>query len=292
MTRNLRRSFVCSSVALSLGLAPSASALAASTHAVAEPGTADAGASTTPDGDPEALSAKAVEHFQAKEYDTAVELFQQAYDIDPQPNYLFNIGRVYEEKGDLENAVVFYQRFVGQSGVDLESRQTATERLKVLRETLRQLKEDKAEETDTKDPPPDDITTQPPEEDPDAEAEAAAAKRKKILRISGYSLLGAGGGLVIVGAVFGGMASNTVDEADADEFVDRKIALRNRARTQARTADALFITGGIVAAAGVVLVLSTLGGKKAGADDKVGRRTTWSPMVSRRQFGVGMTHRF
>jgi len=287
MTRNLRRSLVCSSLAFALCFTPSLPLLAATVVVTAPDGVPG------PDGDPEALSAEAVEHFQAKEYDAAVDLFEQAYAIDPQPNYLFNIGRVYEEKGDLENAVVYYQRFVGQSGVDLEARQSATERLKVLREALAQMKadEDAKDPGDDKDPPPDEIV--PPDKIEDGDADEQAEKRKKILRITGYSLLGAGGGLVIVGAIFGGIASGTVDDADADPFVDRKAALRDRARRQARTADALFITGGVVATAGLVLVLSTLGRKKAGGEsDQVSRRTMWAPVVGPTQVGLGLTHRF
>ena len=38
----------------------------------------------------EALNAQAVEKFQAKQYDEAAALFEQAYDLNPEPNYLFN----------------------------------------------------------------------------------------------------------------------------------------------------------------------------------------------------------
>lgn len=294
MTRNLRRSLVCSSVAVALGFAPSLPVLAATASAAtlaAAPGA----------GDPEALSAAAVEKFEAKEYDAAVDLFEQAYAADPQPNYLFNIGRVYEEKGDLEKAVEFYQRFVGQSGVDLESRQAATERLKVLREAVAQMKADeKADDEGTEETTDEgtdettdggtDETTDEGATDEDATDEQAA-KRKKILRITGYSLLGAGGGALIVGAIFGGLASSSADEADADPFVDRTLALRDRARGQARVADAMFITGGILAAAGLALVLTTVGRKKASTGE-VTRKTRWSPVVGPQRVGVGVTHRF
>lgn len=291
MTRNHPRSLLCSSIALALVLAPSLPVLAATTAATDATLAPDEGEAAAPAGDPEALSGEAVKKFQAKEYDEAVELFEKAYAIDPQPNYLFNIGRVYEEKGDLENAVVFYQRFVGQSGVDLDSRQTATERLKVLREALEQMKasEEPAEEE------PAEETTEPAEEttEPENTGEDDGAKRKKTLRITGYSLLGVGGGALIVGAIFGGVAQGTANDAEADEFVDRRLALAERAQRQAVVADAMFITGGILATAGLVLVLTTLDRKKnKGGDDAVARRTVWSPVLGPRQVGLGLTHRF
>lgn len=293
LSRSIRRSLVCSSLALALGAAPSlpawAAANATSTATKATVVAPEDGAA----GDPEALSAAAVERFEAKDYDAAADLFEQAYEADPQPNYLFNIGRVYEEKGDLENAVVYYQRFVGQSGVDLESRQTATERLKVLREALAQMKAaDEPPPEDVEPPKEEETTSSTPVEEPVVdEGDAQAAKRKKTLRITGYALMGAGGAGLIVGAIFGGLASGTVKDADADPFVDRQEAFRERARTQARVADAMFITGGVLAAAGLVLVLTTLGGKKAGKTD-MSRRTRWSPVVGPQQVGLGLAHRF
>lgn len=279
------RSLVCSSLAVALAAAPSLPVWAAA-QATLAPSDGDVDAS-----DPEALSAAAVERFQAKDYDAAAALFEKAYEADPQPNYLFNIGRVYEEKGDLKNAVVYYQRFVGQSGVDLESRQTATERLKILREAIAQMAED---ETPPKEqtPPKEDPTPQPTVDDTVTDqGDADSARRTRAIRITGYSLMGAGGAGLIIGAVFGGLASGTVKEADADPFVDRKAAFRDRARTQARVADAMFITGGVLAAAGLVLVLSTLGRKKAGKSD-VSRRTVWSPVIGPQQVGLGLAHQF
>lgn len=301
-SRSVPRSFVCSTLALVLGVVPCLPAVAAAPSksksskkgkAEATETTAEAPPTEVPppsEGDPEALSAAAVERFEAKDYDGAVALFEQAYAADPNPNFLFNIGRVYEEKGDLKNAVVYYQKFVGQSGVDIESRQTATERLKVLRETLAQLEADEDPEPGEK-PPEDEVTDQPPP-DPQPttdEGDPDAAKRKKTLRITGYALLGAGGVGLIVGGVFGGLARGSIDDANNDPFVDRKEAFRERARGQARVADAMFITGGVLAAAGLVLVLTTLGGKKK---KTATAKSTWSPVVGPQHVGVGFARRF
>lgn len=273
-SRSVPRSFVCSLLAVALATAPSLPVLAAA-----------------PEGDPEALSAAAVERFEAKDYDGAAALFEQAYAADPNPNYLFNIGRVYEEKGDLKNAVVYYQRFVGEPGVDIESRQTATERLKVLREALAQLEGDEPKDDVTDEP--EDEGTEPKDPTPvDTGEDEKAKKRKKALRISGYTLMGVGGVGLILGGVFGGLASGSVKDAEADPFVDRQEAFRDRARTQARTADAMFYTGGALAAVGLVLVLVTLGGKNKKATSDVSRKAMWSPVVGPQQVGLGLTRRF
>jgi len=305
-SRSVPRSFVCSVLALALVTAPSLPVLAAApskskskkdrAEATDAPKAESEAAPEVPapsDGDPEALSGAAVERFEAKDYDGAVALFEQAYAADPNPNYLFNIGRVYEEKGDLENAVVYYQRFVGEPGVDLESRQTATERLKVLREALAQLKGDDPPKGDGTDDPKDEGTDDPKDEPlTDTGEDEKLAKRKKALRITGYSLMGVGGVGLILGGVFGGLASGSVKDADGDPFVDRQEAFRDRARTQAHVADAMFITGGVLAAAGLVLVLVTLGGKSKRATGDVSRKAMWSPVVGPQQLGVGLVRRF
>ncbi|HFE47051.1 MAG TPA: tetratricopeptide repeat protein, partial [Nannocystis exedens] len=79
------------------------------------------------------LRQQAIDHFQAKDYEGAADYFKRAYAVDPNPNYLFNIGRVYEEAGELEESVSYYERFIQERGVDLESRGLALERLQLLR---------------------------------------------------------------------------------------------------------------------------------------------------------------
>lgn len=244
----------------------------------------DATSEATPaqNSEAEKLSDQAVEAFNDKRYDESIDLFEQAYALNSNPNYLFNIGRVYEEKGDLEQAVVHYQEFVSQPGVDLESREAATERLKVLREALRQLEEDKQDdETETETTPVEPETDEPPSD------------RKRGQRIAGYVLLGAGGVGLIVGGVLGGVASSTASDADNAEFVDDRLRMRDDARRQARAADAMFITGGVLAAAGLVLVLTTLGqGKKKSTAAAAKRRFVFSPAATPTSAGAVVHGRF
>lgn len=268
-------------VAVAIAIAPCADASAAP---------ADSAEDASPKERADALSDEAVQKFEAKDYEGAVELFEQAHQIDPQPNYLFNIGRVYEEKGDLEKAVEYYQRFVGESGVDLESRQIATERLKVLREALAQIREDE------RPAPSEGEGTAPATSGGDpSEDRPRDPERTRKMRIAGYSLLGIGGAALIAGGAVGGVALGTTRDAEDAGFVDEQQRLRRKARTQAGAADGLFIAGGVVAVVGLVLVLSTLRagqGRSATSRGATARRTTFAPAVGPRGVGLGLMHRF
>ena len=233
--------------------------------------------------DPDALSAAAVEAFHNKDYEGAVKLFERAYELDPQPNYKFNIGRVYEEKGDLEKAVQYYQEFVKSPGVDLTARENASTRLKVLRQTLAALEEEEAEERDEETPPP---VVEPSNGDTTEPVDDGVEDRKRKLRIAGYSLIGVGGVGLIIGSVFGGLAIGKSRDADDATLVDDKIQFRREAKTRANAADALLITGGVLAGVGLVLVLSTLGKRKRDA------RSAVAPSFGPRGAGLSWTARF
>jgi hypothetical protein len=266
-------------VAVVLVHGPAAPASAASTF---EP---EAG--ETP-SEADTLSDEAVEAFKAKDYDTAIDKFQRAYDLDPQPNYKFNIGRVYEEKGGLENleqAVKFYQEFVQSPGVDLESREAATQRLKVLRPTVEELRAQKAAADDGTDDPTTPATDAAADRPPPVDDGAKARKRK--LRIAGYSLIGVGGLGLVIGSVFGGLALSKSNDADDAPHIDDRISLRQEAKSRAAVADGLLITGGVLAGVGLILVLSTLGKGK-----RPTKKTALLPSVGPRSAGLSWTGRF
>ncbi len=52
-------------------------------------------------------------YFKAGTYDKAIEEYRAAYDLVPRPGLLFNIGLCYENLDDPENAIAFYDRYVG-----------------------------------------------------------------------------------------------------------------------------------------------------------------------------------
>lgn len=279
-----------SSITLSVSLA------LGSTVALAAPPAGDAPAPENPDGAETGsteqekdkateLSDQAIAKFQAKDYQGAVDLFNQAYEIDPNPNYLFNIGRVYEEAGDLEKAVEFYAKFVKQPGVDLDSREVALDRLKVLRAIVEETAEKKPPE-EPKDKPEDKpATDQPPPPDPELEQ---AKRKKKTLRVAGFAVLGVGAGALIGGAVAGGLAQSDFNRAEPGPDVtpaDSQDLLAG-AKTKALAADVLFGVGGALVLTGVILV--AVGFTKP----KTSSRVALTPSFGPRGGGVDLRLRF
>jgi len=50
--------------------------------------------------------------FVAKSYEGAIKQYSQAYRLDPQPRYLFNIGQAYRRMGLAAEATEYYQRYL------------------------------------------------------------------------------------------------------------------------------------------------------------------------------------
>lgn len=86
--------------------------------------------------DVEALSADAIEAYKRGALFRAIVLFEHARAYSGNPNFLFNIARVYEELGALDQALEHYTRFVESPRVSIKDRTKGTRRLRVLRLAL------------------------------------------------------------------------------------------------------------------------------------------------------------
>lgn len=225
----------------------------------------------------EALNNAAVEKFQAKEYEEAAQLFEEAYSINPEPNYLFNIGRIYEESGDLQKAVEYYERFMNEPAVEIEAREIALERVRVLKEIIR---ENEAKEA-AKNPPP-------PVEDNEPTPLGDDDKKNKTppMRIGGYVLVGVGAAVLGAGAGFGAAASGNSKELDDLNTLETRDAEIEKGRRNAIIADSMFIAGGALALTGVILIAVSFSKRGSGS------RAALSPTFGRRGAGVTARVRF
>ncbi len=236
-----------------------------------------------PDEEVEAIVAQAVEKFQAKEYEEAGALFEQAYEVSPEPNYLFNIGRVYEQAGNLEKAVEFYGRFVKLPEVDLGAREVALDRLRVLRGVLEETKP----KEDPVEPPADDPTDPPVEPDPPADdPDDDGPKKPDGMRIAGFVLLGVGVGAVGTGGAFGGLALQRESDLNTLNTLETRDDAVDKGKRNALIADVMFGVGGAMVVTGVVLVALSYSKKRRG------QRASVAPTMSRYGAGLAAKVRF
>ena len=79
--------------------------------------------------------------FKAERYGEASDKFQQAYNLDPSPILLFNLGRAKELSGDAESAISYFQQYRDQGGRDDRVEQYVKDADKGIRkeETRREL---------------------------------------------------------------------------------------------------------------------------------------------------------
>jgi len=90
----------------------------------------------------DAYVAAAAEAFQAKNYADALLNFQRAYELDPDPAILFNLGVIADKMGDYELAFTYFNDFVMLPDVDVDDREKALTRLEQVRK-LRDLQAEK-----------------------------------------------------------------------------------------------------------------------------------------------------
>jgi hypothetical protein len=237
--------------------------------------------------DVDALNAEAVEKFKNKEYDDAIVLFERAYEHDREPNYLFNIGRVYEEKGEFPQAIDHYERFIKAPEVELQARDLALERLRVLRAIMA---ETQVEDPTTPDPQPDEPTgfvldAPPP----------SPSSKMPPMRVAGLVLIGVGVGAMGAGAGLGGAAMARERKLEGTQGLEARDSVIRRGRGFARAADGLLIAGGIVAATGLVLALLSLRKPRGTTADRgtPSRRTSRvMPTFGRGELGLGLFSSF
>lgn len=281
------------SVALTMAILVLPSAPAGASEPSSEPDAPAVETEASQEASAAQLSAEGTAAFEAGELERALVLFHRAHELEPKPNLVFNIGRVHEELGQLEEAAEHYSEFLTQPGVDLETRQFAADRLAVIRKILAQAQADReaaeqkaAEEAEPAPaPPPAPVVVAPPPTPAPVPEQPPADPRPPKLRIAGAVLTGTGGLALIAGAALAGVSSSRVSAANGEELVDDQNRLLNQARPLALGADVLFITGGVVAVTGVTMLAVSYAKRNK-------QRSAWVPMFDGRNAALGFMHRF
>lgn len=209
----------------------------------------------------DALVARAVQHYASREYEPAIELFEQAYSIRAEPELVYNIARSYERLARSEEAIREYRRFVELPGTTSDLRARAFASIEALREEQRRREAiERANEPPPPDPEPQVELT--PEPAPEVQPTPAPRGGNDALSISGWTIFGVGVAAVLTGAVFGGIAMDR--DAAFDEATDyqTKLGLYGEVRDYALVTDVLLFAGGAVALSGLIMgiVGTTSGG--------------------------------
>jgi len=187
------------------------------------------------------LVAEAIERFAAADHRGAIEAFERAHALEHRPVDLYNIGRIYEDTGELQRAREYYQRFLSAPELTPEEREEGEARLRSLPPA----------------PEPEPEPASPPSADVAAASSASPSSRWRGPMIAGATLLPIG----VLGLLGGGiMGSNALDDArEAKELATPEVPLDTspqfiEARQRAVTADLLMGLGGAVAVTGATVL--------------------------------------
>lgn len=207
--------------------------------------------------------------YEAGKYKESAERLIEAYAYQPHPRIIYNIARAYDQAGELDLALEYYQRYVNSSeGTDptllkrsalsidriralveaqQKARQQDAEQQAKLEAEAREAQERAAREEEAKRRAEQELRAR---ERAQAEAAASAHKRNRILSfvLGGVAVAGLG-----TGTFFGVQANAAKGQFTAAETVETKQQLEGRTRSNALIADVGFGTGVVAAVVAVLL---------------------------------------
>lgn len=223
------------------------------------------------------------EYYAQGNYEKAIELWEKSYDLSKEPLIFDNIAHAYERFGNPKKAYEYLSKWRETSPES--EHETLDARLKNLEDRIRKDEEAEKERL---------------EKERKAREEAERKRREQAaLPILPIALAGAGGAMVVGGIVVDIVASSK--RPDKDQVCrtsgDRLVCAASdqdaikTSNTLAYIGDALWIAGGLAAAAGIVLIVTH---KPPGpADEKTSLvQTKIAPAVGYRSGGLVVSTQF
>lgn len=191
---------------------------------------------------PNEAAVRAEKHFEAKEYEQAIEALREAYATEPDPAFVFAEGSALQELGRYDEAIEVYERFLALAPPK-EQAQKAFDRIQVCRAAL---DESTAEPEPVPRPEPEPLPSQPQPIDRDEPA------RPWHRDLAGGVLLGVGLATAATGGALLGVGAGRRNAAlDADTESDFRSDLRGTNALQG-TGVALLVTGGALVVGAIV----------------------------------------
>jgi tetratricopeptide (TPR) repeat protein len=190
-----------------------------------------------------------------KEYKAAIEEFEAAYRLKPDPVFLYNLGQAYRLADDPEQALHFYRAYLRErpgasNRKDVEERVGQLEEVIAAKKTAAQPPDHTlAPETTPAQPAP---AVQPaPTATERVVVDARAGRTKRVAGIAAAGVGVASIGVAIGMSVLAKQASDKLTNGAAGSMYD--LNLDRQGRTDQNAAIALYAVGGVAVAAGVVL---------------------------------------
>ena len=218
-------------------------------------------------------------------YDGAISLYEQAYEIWPHPETLFNLCQAHRQKKDLEKAVFYCKSYLRNDDVSNDRRETVEARIAEMEKAV-------ADARATAEKPPKDVDKPEPTTRPEAAAPAAvpapppsstdagAAPDAWYRDPLGWTLVGSGVILLGSGAGLVASANGLRDDGDRALTPERQVELYDQADSRETLG---WVAGGVGAAALVVGVVKLVLHERPGDEAQT---TSWTIQPARSGFGV------
>ena len=185
------------------------------------------------------LSKKSRDAYRERRFDEAIALLREARSLTREPVLLYNLGRAYEGRGDLERAVESYEEYLREAP-DADERDATARRIEALKRELA-----------ARTPPmtsraaPAAAPTPAPALPPGAPANATPSVVPFVVAGLGLATIGAG-------AIVGLMARGAHSDAEADPSAEGARKSQESAESLALAANICLVAGAVFTAAGVV----------------------------------------
>ena len=238
-TRNLPLAALAIAGALTLASATS------TTVAYAQGKPAAPASAQTPQARAAELFNKGAEAYRRGDFPQAIALLREARALDPQPVLLYNLGRAYEDSGDVDSAIATFTKYIEEDpkAVDRGAIEQRVERLKRQREELLALERQRDAERTRADAEKADRERQ--------QREAARARPPPTRSVGPYIVAGVGVAGLATGVVFGLVSQSKHDSAASPSTTQQDaIDLQDTAKSFSTISTVSFIAGGVLVAAG------------------------------------------
>ena len=199
------------------------------------------------------------EAFDQGDYDAAVREFQLAFDGTQHPDIQYNIYTAAERAGQLERAVTALERYLAEGVVPEDRRPVLQTRLARLRERVATSAASGTEPEVASEPEPVEQTTAEASAETPPESDTLPVPASGGVHPAGIAVVAVGGAMLINFAIFAGLSE--AEDANLEQTCGARSEGCGDAELETLStfnivADVSWISGAVVATAGIIMLLT------------------------------------